>query len=107
MLYLDLALEAAGRSVIEARLSDIKAWAAGQGSDTKALLQLLAAGLENACMAFGSNQELVLCYTDLWVRACSGFTASHGVSVPTEAVFHGFDAVGGAGPCVVADVLLR
>ena len=70
VLYLDLALEAAGRSLVEARIADVKRWA-GERSDVRAMLALLAAALENACLALGSNQELVLCYKDLWVRARS------------------------------------
>ena len=80
MLYLDLALEAAGRTLVEARLVDVKAWAATEGdayvANMGALLRLLAACLENACLALGSNQELTLCYKDLWVcfiRGCKAF----------------------------------
>jgi hypothetical protein len=71
VLYLDLALEAAGRTLVEARMADVKAWAAVEGGaytgNMGALLRLLAAALENACLALGSNQELALCYKDLWV----------------------------------------
>lgn len=47
-------------------MADIKA-AAGDSGQLPGLLQLLAAALEHACMAFASNQELVLCLKDLQV----------------------------------------
>ena len=69
MLYLDLALEAAGRTAVEARLGDVRVWArARTAGSMSALLRLLAACLENACLGLGSNQALALCYQDLWVR---------------------------------------
>ncbi len=66
LLYLDLALESAVRSMLESSMADIKADAADAGQ-VPCLLQLLAASLEHACMAFASNQELVLCLKDLQV----------------------------------------
>ena len=56
-----------GRSLLESSMADIKA-AAGDLNQLPGLLQLLAAALEHACMAFASNQELVLCLKDL--QAC-------------------------------------
>ena len=76
VLYLDLALEAAGRTLIETSIADVKRWAGEQG-DLRGLLALLAAALENACLALGSNQELVLCYKDLWVREVFLFLSCH------------------------------
>ena len=55
------------RSMLESSMADIKADAADAGQ-VPCLLQLLAASLEHACMAFASNQELVLCLKDLQVR---------------------------------------
>lgn len=67
MLYLDLALEAAARGVAEANIATVKAVA-----DTlPAALRALAASTHNACLAFGSNYELVLCLKDLQV-CCFG-----------------------------------
>ena len=47
-------------------MADIKA-AANGSKQLPSLLQLLSAALEHACMAFASNQELVLCLKDLQV----------------------------------------
>lgn len=66
LLYLDLALESAARSMLESSMADIKAAAAG-AEQLLSLLQLLSASLEHACMAFASNQELVLCLKALQV----------------------------------------
>ncbi|CAL8469831.1 g9373 [Coccomyxa elongata] len=61
VLYLDLALEAAARGVAEANIATVKA-----AADTlPAALRALAASTHNACLAFGSNHELVLCLKDL------------------------------------------
>lgn len=66
LLYLDLALESGARSLLEGSMADIKA-AGGDAAQLPSLLQLLSASLEHACMAFASNQELVLCLKDLQV----------------------------------------
>ncbi|BDA43844.1 Alpha-glucan water dikinase, chloroplastic at C-terminar half [Coccomyxa sp. Obi] len=61
VLYLDLALEAAARGVAEANIATVKA-----AADTlPASLRALAASTHNACLAFGSNHEIVLCLKDL------------------------------------------
>ncbi len=74
MLYLDLALEAAARGVAEANIGAVKAAAA----DTlPAALRVLAASLHNACLALGSNYELVLCLKDLQACTLSGSTNFH------------------------------
>ncbi len=63
VLYLDLALEAAARGVVEANIATVKA-----AADTlPAAMRALAASTHNACLAFGSNHELVLCLKDLQV----------------------------------------
>ena len=64
VLYLALALEAAARGVAEANISSVKA-----AADTlPAALRVLAASVHNACLALGSNHELVLCLKDLQAR---------------------------------------
>ncbi len=70
LLYLDLALESAVRSMLESSMADIKA-ATSDAQQLPNLLQLLSVSLEHACMAFASNQELVLCLKDLQVRLAS------------------------------------
>jgi hypothetical protein len=75
VLYLDIALEAAIRSLVEANMESLKKWAnscADSRSEMREevlsdLMCILAACLHNTCMAFGSNQELVLCLKDLQV----------------------------------------
>ena len=66
LLYLDLALESAVRSLLESSMADIRA-ASAEAVHLPSLLQLLSASLEHTCMAFASNQELVLCLKDLQV----------------------------------------
>ena len=70
LLYLDLALESAARSLLEGSMADMKA-AAPDAQQLPSLLQLLCASLEHACMAFASNQALVLCLKDLQVSVLS------------------------------------
>ena len=53
--------------MLESSMADIKA-AAADAQQLPSLLQLLAASLEHACVAFASNQELLLCLKDLQVR---------------------------------------
>ena len=59
VVYLDLALEATARSIIEADMAHVRAAAQSpEGLSQVALLVSMA--LQNACLSFGSNQELVL-----------------------------------------------
>ena len=69
LLYLDLALESAARTLLESTMADIKD-AASNPQQLTTLLQLLAVSLEHCCMAFASNQELVLCLSDLQACPC-------------------------------------
>ena len=69
LLYLDLALETAARTLLEGTMADIKN-AASDPQQLTSLLQLLAVSLEHSCMAFASNQELVLCLGDLQACPC-------------------------------------
>lgn len=67
VLYLDLALEGAVRTVLEGVLGGLDA------ADLRGALALLALGLENTCLSLGSNRELVLCLKDLQARRLLGF----------------------------------
>ena len=69
LLYLDLALETAARTLLESTMADIKN-ATSNPEQLTTLLQLLAVSLEHCCMAFASNQELVLCLSDLQACLC-------------------------------------
>ena len=66
LLYLDLALESAARGLLESSMAELRA-ASADAEQLPSLLQLLSASLEHACMAFATNQELVLCLKDLQV----------------------------------------
>lgn len=61
-------MEAAARALVEANMDSLKRWAADSASNLPGLTRILAACLHNACLAFGSNQELVLCLKDLEVH---------------------------------------
>lgn len=74
VIYLDLALEAAGRGLVESGMSALKSAVAaaattnGTPEELQRLLAVLALCCENAALSTGSNQELVLCLKDIQVR---------------------------------------
>ena len=70
LLYLDLALESAACTLLESTMADIKD-AASDPEQLTTLLQLQSVSLEHCCMAFASNQELVLCLSDLQACPCT------------------------------------
>ena len=71
MLYLDLALETAVRSTVEAALSDLCQPNSEEQLASYAclILDLLDLCAENACLSMGSNTELVMVYKELKVRS--------------------------------------
>lgn len=69
MLYLDLALDGAVRSSVEASLSLLKAASSRADQDTQAgcLVDLVTLCVESVCLTSGSNVEMVMIHRDYQV----------------------------------------
>lgn len=76
MLYLDLALDGAVRSSVEASLSLLKTASSSEEPETQAgcLVDLVALCVESVCLTSGSNVELVMILRDYQVaHNCPAF----------------------------------